>query len=135
MQDVEDVANPEASKSLQKTSVTGYCTLEEMSKFDLKPPRGQPKRYAIAIITNCETTEDQPDMKILQMDKMQPLETADGEKALPVFAGLRNLTKKLNPTNTDERKHSLDITEDQGRALKICKTLSAMPSDENTMVQ
>ena len=104
-----------------------------MSKFDLTPPRGQQKRYAIAIITNCETSEDEPDVNILHMDKMQPLEQGDGPKAIPVFQGLRTLTTKVNPTNTDERKHTLDIAEDKIRPLKMCRTISAMPSDENLM--
>ena len=128
--DLEDVANPDAVNSLQTTSVTGFCTVHEMSKFDLTPPRGHTKRFAIAIITSCETISA---VKILHMDKMQPLEPGDGPKAIPVFKGLRTLTMKVNPANTDERKHSLDIAEDKIRPLKICRTISAMPSDENLM--
>ena len=119
---------------MQLISVTGFCTVGEMSKFDLNPPRGHTKRFAIAIITSCETVSaDQPDVKSLYMEKMQPLEPGDGQKAIPVFQGLRTLTKKANPTNTDECKHTLDIAEDKTRPLKMCRTISAMPSDENRM--
>ena len=66
---------------------------------------------------------DQPDVKSLNMEKMQLLEPGDGQKAIPVFQGLRTLTKKVNPTNTDECKHTLDIAED-----KIRKTHSKPPT-------
>ena len=143
--DVCDVANPVADSSSQKASnvatcnVTGFCTLEDMSKFDLSPPRGHKQRFAIALITSCEETKQpspsQPDVKKFHMDKIQILEQADGPKAVPVFQRLRCLTMRLNPSNTDERKHTLTIDEKPNRPLKQCKTLSAMPSDESLMDQ
>jgi len=35
----------------------GFFTLEDMSKFDMSPPRGHAQRVAIALTTSCEQTE------------------------------------------------------------------------------
>jgi len=134
--DVCDVASPDAESSSQKASlynVSGFCTLDDMSKFDLSPPRGHKQRFAIAFITKCEETSgaSQPAVKNFHMDKIQILEQADGPKAVPVFQRLRCVTMRLNPSNKEERKHTLTIDEKPNRPLKQCKTLSAMPTDES----
>ena len=130
--DVCDVASPDA-KSGTLYNVSGFCTLDDMSKFDLSPPRGHKQRFAIAFITSCEETScaSQPAVKNFHMDKIQILEQADGLKAVPVFQRLRCLTMRLNPSNTEERKHTLTIDEKPNRPLKQCRTLSAMPTDES----
>ena len=74
-------------------------------------------------------------VKNFHMDKIQILEQADGPKAILVFQRLRCLQMMLNPSNTEERKHTLTIDEKPNRPLKQCKTLSAMPSDESLMDQ
>ena len=129
--DVTDCANPSAAAAAYH--VAGFCTLDDMSKFDLNPPRGHKERFAIAFITSCEETTD-PDggrgVKNFHMDKIQILEQADGPKAILVFQRLRCLQMMLNPSNTDERKHTLTV-EASTRPLKQCKTLSAMPSDDS----
>jgi hypothetical protein len=104
-----------------------------MSKFDLSPPRGHKQRFAIAFITSCEETScaSQPAVKNFLMDKLQILEQADGPKAVKVFQRLRCLTMRLNPSNKEERKHTLTIDEKPNRPLKQCRTLSAMPTDES----
>jgi hypothetical protein len=134
--DVCDVARPDAESSSQKPSlynVSGFCTLDDMSKFDLSPPRGHKQRFAIAFITSCEETSgaSQPAVKNFLMDKLQILEQADGPKAVKVFQRLRCLTMRLNPSNKEERKHNLTINEKPNRPLKKCRTLSAMPTDES----
>ena len=134
--DVCDVARPVAESSSQKASlynVSGFCTLDDMSKFDLSPPRGHKQRFAIAFITSCEETScaSQPAVKNFLMDKLQILEQADGPKAVKVFQRLRCLTMRLNPSSTEERKHTLTIDEEPNRPLKQCRTLSAMPTDES----
>ena len=65
------------------------------------------------------------------MEKMQLLEPAEGAKAIPVFQRLRRLTMRLNPTNEDEPKPTLNIDEDESRPFKKARTLSAMPIDES----
>jgi hypothetical protein len=136
-----DVANPVAVGASQQANtvatynVSGFCTLDDMSKFDLNPPRGHTQRFAIALITSCEQTEQtgvsQPGVKTFHMDKIQILEQAEGPKAVPVFQRLRRLTMRLNPSSQEERKHNLDIGEGPSRSLKKCRTLSAMPTDES----
>jgi hypothetical protein len=129
--DVCDIACPDAEKKPGMYNVSGFCTLEDMGKFDLTPPRGHKQRFAIAFITKCEETSgaSQPAVKTFHMDKIQILEQGDGPKAVRVFQRLRRVTMRLNPSSTEERKHTLTIDEDKQRPLKQCKTLSAMPSD------
>ena len=139
--DVCDIANAVAADASQQAntvarySVTGFCTLEDMSKFDLSPPRGHAQRFAIALITSCELTEQtdvsQLGVKTFHMEKIQILEQADGPKAVPVFQRLRRLTMRLNPVRHEGHKHNLDIGEGPSRCLKKCRTLSAMPTDES----
>ena len=133
-ENVCDIACPEAdAKKAAAYTVTGFCSLEDMSKFDLSPPRGHTQRFAIALISRCEetTSASQPGMKTFHMDKMQILEQSDGPKAVPVFQALRVLTMKLNPSNNSDHKHDLTIDENPDRPLKRCRTLSAMPTDES----
>jgi hypothetical protein len=144
-QGVCDVANPMAVGASQQDNtvatynVSGFCTLTDMSKFDLNPPRGHTQRFAIALITSCEQTEQtgasQSGVKTFHMDKIQILEQADGPKAVPAFQRLRRLTMRLNPSSQEERKHNLDIGEGPSRSLKKCRTLSAMPTDESLQEQ
>jgi len=139
--DVCDAANPVAVGASQEANtivtynVTGFCTLDDMSKFDLTPPRGHTQRFAVALITSCEQTEQtgasQPSVKSFHMDKIQILEHAEGPKAATAFQRLRRLTMRLNPPSTEERKHTLALVEEPSRALKKCRTLSAMPTDES----
>ena len=88
-----------------------------------------------ALITSCEQTENgsaaQPAVKSFGMEKMQLLEPAEGNKAIPIFQRLRRLTMRLNPKNEDEPKPTLNIDEDQSRPLKKARTLCAMPTDES----
>ena len=132
--EVSDVANP-GDVTVAKHSLTGFATLNDMAKFELTPPRGQQQRFAIALITTCEQTQndsaDQPVVKSFGMDKMQLLEPAEGTKAIPVFQRLRRLTMRLNPANEDEPKPTLDIDEDDSRPFKKARTLCAMPTDES----
>ena len=139
--DVCDVANAVASGASQEANtvatfnVTGFCTLDDMSKFDLNPPRGHTQRFAIALITSCEQTEQtgasQPGVKTFHMDKIQILEQAEGPQAIPVFQKLRRLTMRLEPPSQEERKHNLDISEEPSRPWKKCRTLQAMPTDDS----
>ena len=105
-----------------------------MSKVELGPPRGRAQRVASELSTSCELVEQscasQPAVKNFHMDKIQILEQADGLKAVPVFQRLRCLTMRLNPSNTEERKHTLTIDEKPNRPLKQCRTLSPMPTTE-----
>ena len=116
-------------------NVTGCCTVGDMAKFDLSPPRGHPQRFAIALITSCEQTEQtgasQPVVKTFHMDKIQILEQAEGSRAIPVFQKLRRLTMRLEPSSQEERKHNLNIIEEPSRPWKKCRTLSYMPTDES----
>ena len=68
-------------------------------------------------------------VKSFGMDKMQLMEPTEGTKAIAVFQRLRRLCMRLNPTNEDEPKATLDVDENQNRPLKKAKTLSAMPTD------
>ena len=51
--DVCDVANPVAvavgANTIVTYNVTGFCTLDDMSKLDLSPPRGHTQRFAVAL--------------------------------------------------------------------------------------
>ena len=78
--DVKDIANSSAETSITYV-LTGFCTLDDMAKFELTPPRGQQQRFAIALITNCVQNDND---KILSLDKLQLLEAADGDKAVHV---------------------------------------------------
>ena len=131
--DVLDVANPAEQTNQATYNVSGYCTLNDMSRFDLSPPRGHAQRYAVALITSCEQTESpgavQPGIKNFHMEKIQILEQAEGPQAVRVFERLRRLTMKLRPSSTEEHKQTLAIEEEPNRPLKKCKTLSAMPTD------
>jgi hypothetical protein len=139
--DVSDVANPVFVDASQEANilctynVTGYCMLNDMSKFDMNPPRGHTQRFAIALITNCEQTEQasapQPGVKTFHMEKIQILEQAEGPKAVAVFQRLRRLTMRLNPSSQEEHKHTLAIENELSRPLKKCRTLSAMPTDDS----
>jgi hypothetical protein len=136
--DVCDIANVDASKETTTGAtfnVTGFCTVDDMSKFDLNPPRGHTQRFAIALITSCEQTEQtgasQPGVKTFHMDKIQILEQAEGPQAIPVFQKLRRLTMRLEPPSQEERKHNLDISEEPSRPWKKCRTLQAMPTDDS----
>ncbi|HIA01539.1 MAG TPA: hypothetical protein EYN66_06455 [Myxococcales bacterium] len=134
-----DVANPSSGAASQNAvtattnEIIGYCTLEDMSKFDLAPPRGQPQRYAIALITKCEEIPDananSPHMKSFLLDKLQILEQAEGCKAIPVFQRLRRLAMRLTSAHTDVQKHTLDIVEDKSQPTKKCKRLCSVPTD------
>ena len=132
--EVSDVANPGGAPEA-KHALTGFATLNDMGKFELTPPRGQQQRFAIALITSCEQTKNdnaaQPVIKSFGMDKMQLLEPAEGAKAIPVFQRLRRLTMRLNPTNQDEPKPTLDVAEDHSHPLKKARVLNAMPTDES----
>ena len=106
-----------------------------MGKFDLTPPRGQKQRYAIALITSCvqedHASASQPVVKSLLMDKIQPLEAAEGPKAVLAFQRFRRLTMSLNPASTEQPKHTETMEQLATRPLKKCRTLSAMPTDES----
>ena len=132
--EVSDIANL-SDGPVAKYALTGFATLNDMGKFELTPPRGQQQRFAIAFITSCEESknniEAQPVGKSFGMDKVQLLEPAEGAKAIPVFQRLRRLTMRLNPTNEDEPKATLDVDEDPWRPLKKARKLSAMPTDES----
>ena len=129
--EVSDIANPDES-TLAKHALTGFATLDDMAKFELTPPRGQQQRFAIALITSCEQTENgsiaQPVVKSFGMDKMQLLEPAEGTKAIHVFQRLRRLTMRLNPANEDQPKPTLDVDEDLSSPMKKARTLRAMPT-------
>ena len=127
--DVCDAANVDAVHTGATFNVTGCCTVDDMSKFDLSPPRGHTQRFAIALITSCEQTE--LGVKTFHMDKIQILEQAEGPQAIPVFQKLRRLTMRLEPLSQEERKHNLDISEEPSRPWKKCRTLSAMPTDDS----
>ena len=120
---------------MAKHALTGFATLDEMAKFELTPPRGQHERFAIALVTSCDQTDNdtagQPVVKNFGMDKMQLLEPAEGNNAILVFQRLRRLTMRLNPSNQDEPKPTLDVDEDHSRPFKKAKTLKAMPTDES----
>ena len=111
----------------------GFFSLEDMSKFDMSPPRGHAQRVAIALTTSCEQTEQtdvsQLGVKTFHMENIQILEQADGPETVPVFQRLRRLTMWLNPVRHESHKHNLDIGEGPSRCLKKCRTLSAMPTD------
>ena len=130
--EVSDIANP-ADGTLAKHALKGFATLNDMAKFELTPPRGQQQRFAIALITSCEQTENgsaaQPVVKSFGMDKMQVLEPTEGTKAIHVFQRLRRLTMRLNPANQDQPKPTLDVDEDLSSPLKKARTLRAMPTD------
>ena len=130
--EVSDIANP-GDGTLAKHALTGFATLNDMAKFELTPPRSQQQRFAIALITSCEQTEngypDQPVVKSFGMDKMQLLEPVEGTKAIHVFQRLRRLTMRLHPTNEDEPKPTLNVDEDPSRPLKKARTLRTMPTD------
>ena len=132
--EVSDIANPSDGMEA-KHALTGFATLNDMAKFELTPPRGHQQRFAIALITSCEQPANdsaaQPVRKSFGMEKMQLLEPAEGAKAIPVFQRLRRLTMRLNPTNEDEPKPTLNIDEDESRPFKKARTLSAMPTDES----
>ena len=132
--EVSDIANPSDGME-PKHALTGFATLNDMAKFELTPPRGHQQRFAIALITSCEQPANdsaaQPVGKSFGMEKMQLLEPAEGAKAIPVFQRLRRLTMRLNPTNEDEPKPTLNIDEDESRPFKKARTLSAMPTDES----
>ena len=137
--DVIDVAKPAARGAPQPAAdaatynVMGFCTLTDMAKFDLNPPRGHTQRFAVALITGCEETEasdtSQLRSKTFHMDKLQILEQAEGPAAVTLFQRLRRLTMRLNPTNLQERKHNLTVEEDPERPLKKCRTLKVVPTD------
>ena len=78
--EVKDIANPSADTSLTH-ALTGFCTLDDMAKFELTPPRGQQQRFAIALIKSCVMNDND---KILSLDKIQSLEAADADKAIYV---------------------------------------------------
>ena len=130
--EVTDIANP-SEGTMAKYALTGFATVDDMAKFELTPPRGQQQRFAIALITSCEQAENagaaQPVVKSFGMDKMQLMEPTEGTKAIAVFQRFRRLCMRLNPTNEDEPKATLDVDENQNRPLKKAKTLSAMPTD------
>ena len=137
--DVCDVANPSGAAQpaggRSTYNVTGFCTLEDMAKFDLNPPRGHSQRYGIAFITNCEditqASASQPGIKSFHLDKLQILEQTEGPKAVLVFQRLRRLTMRLNPPSTEERKHTLDFAEEPAPMMKKCRTLCAVPTDKS----
>ena len=141
MSEVCDVANLSADDASQPAgthtayNVIGFCTLDDMSKFDLNPPRGHRQRYAIALINSCEeiaqASASQPGVKSFQLDKLQILEQADGPKAIPVFQHWRRLSMRLNPSSTEERKHTLAFDEDAGKLIRKCRTLCAVPRDRS----
>ena len=130
--EVSDIANLGAVTAA-KHALTGFATLNDMAKFELTPPRGQQQRFAIALITSCEQTQNdsaaQLVVKSFGMDKMQLLEPAEGTKAIHVFQRLRRLTMRLNPANQDEPKPTLDVDEDHIRSLKKARALRATPTD------
>ena len=78
--EVKDIANPSADTSLTH-ALTGFCTLNDMAKFELTPPRGQQQRFAIALITSCVKNDND---KLLSLEKIQLLEAADADKAIYV---------------------------------------------------
>ena len=126
--DVLDVANP-VEQTNQTFNVSGYCTLNDMSRFDLSPPRGHAQRYAVALITSCEQNPNQPGIKNFHLEKVQMLEQAEGPQAKGIFQRLRRLTMNLRPSSTEEPRQTLAIEEEPKRPLKKCRTLSAMPTD------
>ena len=77
---MSDIANP-GHGTVAKHALTGFATLNDMAKFELTPPRGQQQRFAIALITSCEHTENDsgalPVVKSFGMDKMQLLEPTE----------------------------------------------------------
>ena len=132
---VKDAANPDEASKHGSYSVTGYCTLADLSKFQLDPLRGQGPRFAIAFITTCADSpssakDDSPsDNKHCHLDKLQLLDASEGANAVAVFQRLRRLTMKVNPESNEGHKHDLDFAEESQKALKKCKTLKAMPTD------
>ena len=133
---VKDAANPNDASKRGSYSVTGYCTLGDLSKLQLDPLRGQGPRLAIAFITNCTSgtpssaKDDSPcDNKVCQLEKLQLLDASEGDNAVAVFQRLRSLTMKVNPESNEARKHDLDFAEEAQKSLKKCKTLRVMPTD------
>ena len=136
--DVRDAANPSTGDGSDPDgayAVTGFCTLDDMSKFELSPPRGQAQRYAIAFISRCDeisnTSASQPGAKNLQMDKLQILEQVEGPQAIESFRRLRRLTMRINPSNSQERKRNLDMKAHVDEPNKKCKNLRAVPTDDS----
>ena len=87
-----------------------------MSKFELKPGRGQPCKYAIVFITKCQLIDTgdaaEPKRKSFEMDKIQILESGEAMAVKSVFQKLRRLTNRLNSSNQDEPKRDLEVNPD-----------------------
>ena len=112
--EVRDEANDNAAEVTY--SLTGYCGVNDMSKFELKPGRGQPCKYAIVFITKCQLIDTgdaaEPKRKSFEMDKIQILEPGKAMAAKSVFQKLRRLTNRLDSSNQDEPKRDLEVNPD-----------------------
>ena len=125
---VKDAANPDDSSKHGSYSVTGYCTLGDLPKFQLDPLRGQGARHAIAFITTCTKDDSPSGHKHCHLDKLQLLDQGEGANAVAVFQRLRRVTMKVNPESNEGHKHDLDFAEESQQALKKCKTLKSLPT-------
>ena len=56
-ENVKDAANPNGNDAQTSYRVTGYCTLDNVSKFVMDPLRGQGPRSAIVFISRCEESK------------------------------------------------------------------------------
>lgn len=125
--DVRDAANPNSgdgtsqpAASKPASTLVGYCTLDSLPAFRLDPPRGKPFRFAVCLL-------NKKDDDSFHIHKLEYLEPDQFEDAKICFQKLRKFCKKIRPTSTDKRSHTMVLNAELP-GVKKARTLRAIPT-------
>ena len=130
---VKDVANLAGTpdEPVGDHTLTGFCTLDGISAFELAPPRGKRFRVAIALFTRVEDDN----ANTLLLTALQHIEPDAVENAVACVRRLRRLTEHIRPTSEHKRSHtvaaltqpSAESAPKVARTLQRCGTGASLP--------
>ena len=119
---VKDYANP-AGASQPGYTVMGFCTLDNLTGFNLDPPREKAFRCAICLFVKRDDDG-------FHIHKLEHIEPDQVDNAVLCMQKLRKLCKSIKPTSTDKRSHSVSVCSTEASGVsKKAETLHVMPTD------
>ena len=96
----------------------------DILNFKLDAPRGKTCRTAAVLISKADADG-------FLVHKQEHIEPADADNAVVCFRKLRQLCQEIQPKEGEKRSHAhRDPFNAKPSDLKRCRTLQAMPTDE-----
>ena len=121
---VKDIANPAGTPDdpCGSHSVTGFCTLDGLTAFELSPPRS--KKVALAFFTRADPQDG------LLLHALQHVENDSTEAAVACMQRLCRLAIGVRPTSTEKRSRAVSTLAQltDSPTVKAARTLQSVPT-------